>query len=91
MFPAHFSMNWYPFAQDRICDIALTECRKYLHNGEYYLAFPPSLLALKLLTETHGPSHLQITPALLLLAQSATGIPTLIPNLHASSFFFSSI
>ncbi len=53
--------------------VALTESRKQLHNGEPSLAFPPSLLALKLLTETHGPAHLELTPALLLLSQSAIG------------------
>lgn len=62
-------INW----QDHITSIALTESRKHLHNGDYTLAFPPSLLALKLLTETHGSAHLQLTPALLLLAQSSMG------------------
>ena len=59
--------------KDHIIEIALTEGRKQLHNGEPSLAFPPSLLALKLLTETHGSAHIQLTPALLLLAQSAIG------------------
>lgn len=59
--------------RDHIIEVALTEGRKQLHNGEPSLAFPPSLLALKLLTETHGSAHIQLTPALLLLAQSAIG------------------
>ena len=53
--------------------MALTEGRKHLHNEDYTLAFPPSLLALKLLTDTHGSAHLELTPALLLLAQSSLG------------------
>ncbi|XP_019851502.1 PREDICTED: zinc finger MYND domain-containing protein 12-like isoform X1 [Amphimedon queenslandica] len=59
--------------RDRITEMALTEARKHLHNEDYTLAFPPSLLALKLLTDTHGPAHLELTPALLLLAQSSLG------------------
>jgi hypothetical protein len=59
--------------RDNITNISLTEARKHLHNGDHAIAFPPSLLALKLLTETHGLAHLQLTPALLLLAQCSLG------------------
>ncbi len=71
---------WFPLvtlffssSQNDIVNVALTEGRKQLHNGEPAMAFPPSLLALKLLSETHGPAHLELTPALLLLSQSAIG------------------
>ena len=37
------------------------------------MAFPPSLLALKLLKETYGPAHMELSPALLVLAEAAIG------------------
>ena len=60
--------------QEHLVSVALTESRRHLYNGEHKKAFAPSLLALKLLSEIHGPAHLGLTPALLVLAQSAVGM-----------------
>ena len=54
-------------------NLALQEGRRFLCEGQPRLAIPAALEALKMLTEIHGGSHTQLTPAYLIMAEAAIG------------------
>lgn len=54
-------------------NLALQEGRRFLCEGQPRLAIPAALEALKVLTEIHGGSHTQLTPAYLIMAEAAIG------------------
>ena len=62
-----------PVSQTHIIELTLQEGRRFLHEGEHALAIPAALEALKFLTELHGGTHIQLTPAYLILAEAAIG------------------
>ena len=62
-----------PVLQTHIIELALQEGKRFLHEGEHALAIPAALEALKFLTELHGGTHIQLTPAYLILAEAAIG------------------
>lgn len=53
--------------------VSLQEGRRFLCEGEPHFAIPAALGALKVLTEIHGGTHTQLTPAYLILAEAAIG------------------
>jgi len=65
-----------PVSQTHIIELALQEGKRFLHEGEHALAIPAALEALKFLTELHGGTHIQLTPAYLILAEAAIGQST---------------
>ena len=54
--------------------VSLQEGRRFLCSGEPHFAIPAALGALKILTEIHGGTHTQLTPAYLILAEAAIGM-----------------